>query len=133
VLWVVLGLAIPFALGWLVTGSLAGGLTALLWGGLVRIFLLHHLTFAINSLCHFLGSRRFRTDDESRNLAWLAPFTFGEAWHNNHHAFPTSAFHGLRPWELDPGGWVIRGLAAMGLAWNVHAPGPERQAARASR
>ncbi|HEX2084923.1 MAG TPA: acyl-CoA desaturase [Solirubrobacteraceae bacterium] len=129
-LWVLLGLLVPFALGWLLGGTLGAALTALLWGGLVRIFLLHHVTFAINSLCHFLGRRRFRTDDESRNVAWLAPLSFGEAWHHNHHAFPTSAFHGLRRWEIDPGGWVIRLLERTGLAWDVKRIPEERQAAR---
>jgi stearoyl-CoA desaturase (Delta-9 desaturase) len=126
--WVVLGLVAPFALGWLLGGTLEAALTALLWGGLVRIFLLHHVTFAINSLCHFLGCRRFQTDDESRNLAWLAPLSFGEAWHHNHHAFPTSAFHGLRRREIDPGGWLIRALERLGLAWNVRRISAERQA-----
>jgi stearoyl-CoA desaturase (Delta-9 desaturase) len=130
-LWVLLGLVLPFAIGWIVAGTLAGALTALLWGGLVRIFLLHHVTFAINSLCHFAGRRRFATPDESRNVFWLAPFSFGEAWHNNHHAFPRSAFHGLRRLDVDPGAWVIRGLAAMRLAWNVQTVGAERQTARA--
>jgi len=73
---------LPFGLGFALTGSLAGGLTGLLWGGAVRIFLLHHATFSINSLCHFFGRRPFATSDESRNLGWLAPLTFGEAWHN---------------------------------------------------
>jgi stearoyl-CoA desaturase (delta-9 desaturase) len=132
-LWVVLGLALPFALGWGIAGTVEGGLLALLWGGLVRIFLLHHVTFAINSLCHFLGRRRFPTDDESRNLLWLAPLSFGEAWHNNHHAFPTSAFHGLRRTEVDPGGYVIRALERVGLARDVTRISPERQAARARR
>ena len=127
-LWVALGLIVPVALGWLLGGTLDAALTALLWGGLVRIFLLHHVTFAINSLCHFLGGRRFRTNDESRNVAWLAPLSFGEAWHHNHHAFPTSAFHGLRWWEIDPGGWLIRGLERLGLAWNVRRIPRERQA-----
>jgi stearoyl-CoA desaturase (delta-9 desaturase) len=126
--WVLLGLALPFAFGWLLGGALDTALTALLWGGVVRIFLLHHVTFAINSLCHFLGRRRFRTDDESRNVAWLAPLSFGEAWHHNHHTFPTSAFHGLRWWEIDPGGWLIRGLERLGLVWNVRRVSPERQA-----
>jgi stearoyl-CoA desaturase (delta-9 desaturase) len=126
--WVALGLVFPFALGGLIGGTLDAALTALLWGGLVRIFLLHHVTFAINSLCHFLGRRRFRTDDESRNVAWLGPLSFGEAWHHNHHAFPTSAFHGLRWWEIDPGGWLIRGLERLGLAWNVRRIPRERQA-----
>jgi len=125
--WTALGLVLPFAVGFGLRGSVAGGLTALLWGGLVRIFLLHHVTFSINSLCHFLGARRFRTSDESRNLFWLAPFSFGEAWHNNHHAFPTSAFHGLRWRELDPGGLVIRALERAGLAWDVVRVAPERQ------
>jgi stearoyl-CoA desaturase (Delta-9 desaturase) len=130
--WVLLGLAIPFGLGWLIGGTLRDALTALLWGGLVRIFVLHHVTFAINSLCHFLGRRRFAVDDESRNVLWLAPLTFGEAWHHNHHAFPRSAFHGLRRLEavLDPGGWVIRLLERLGLAWNVVRIAPERQAAK---
>src|SRR5256714_9986701 len=101
-LWVVLGIAFPFGLGVALTGSVIGGLTGMLWGGAVRIFVLHHTTFSINSLCHFFGRKRFETGDESRNLAWLAPFTLGEAWHNNHHAFPTSARHGLDRWQLDP-------------------------------
>src|SRR6478752_3524269 len=109
-LWVVAGLALPFALGVALTGSLMGGLTGLLWGGAVRVFLLHHVTFSINSLCHFTGRRPFATGDESRNLAWLAPFSFGESWHNNHHAFPTSARHGLDQGQIDPGGWAIAGL-----------------------
>ena len=118
-LWVLLGLAFPFALGLALTGSLIGGLTGLLWGGAVRILFLHQATFSINSLCHFFGRRRFPTRDESRNLAWLALPTFGEAWHNNHHAFPTSAHHGLTRWQLDPGGWLIDGLERVGLAWDV--------------
>jgi stearoyl-CoA desaturase (delta-9 desaturase) len=133
VVWVTIGFALPFLAGLGSTRSLEGGLLALLWGGLVRIFLLHHMTFAVNSLCHFFGRRRFRTDDESRNVRWLAPVSFGEAWHNNHHAFPTSAFHGLRPAEIDPGGWVIRALERGGLAWNVRRVSPERRAAKLAR
>jgi stearoyl-CoA desaturase (delta-9 desaturase) len=127
VLWTALGLAIPFAAGYLLTGTLHGALEGLLWGGLVRIFLLHHVTFAINSLCHFSGRRRFATGDESRNVAWLAPLSFGEAWHNNHHAFPRSALHGFRRSDVDPGGWVIRGLERLGLVWDVKRVSPERQ------
>ncbi len=130
-LWVMAGLAIPFGLGVALTGSIAGGLTALLWGGAVRVFLLHHVTFSINSLCHFFGGRPFSTDDESRNLAWLAPLAFGEAWHNNHHAFPTSAQHGLRRWQVDPGAWLIAALERTHLAWDVVRIAPERQQARA--
>ena len=129
-LWVFAGLAVPFALGFALTGSLAGGLTGLLWGGAVRIFLLHHSTFSINSLCHFFGRRRFATSDESRNLLWLSLPTFGEAWHNNHHAFPTSARHGLRWWQLDPSAWLIAALERTGLIWDVVRVTPERELAK---
>ena len=129
-LWVAAGLALPFSLGWALTGSLAGGLTGLLWGGAVRIFVLHHVTFSINSLCHAYGRRPFATRDQARNLAWLAPFAFGEAWHNNHHAFPTSARHGLSRWQLDPGAWLIGGLERCHLAWDVVRISPERQASK---
>jgi len=131
VLWVALGLLVPFGLGYVLGGSLVAGLTGLLWGGLVRMLVLHHVTYSINSLCHFFGRRRFDTDDHSRNLLWLAPLSFGESWHNNHHAFPTSARHGLRPWEIDISAFVIRGLESVGLAWDVVRVSSERQAARA--
>jgi stearoyl-CoA desaturase (delta-9 desaturase) len=126
-LWVLVGLAFPFGLGVALSGSLFGGLTGLLWGGAVRILFLHHATFSINSLCHFFGRRRFVTGDQSCNLAWLALPTFGEAWHNNHHAFPTSAHHGLTSWQLDPGGWLIDGLQRLGLAWDVVRIAPSTQ------
>ena len=125
--WVIAGLLLPFALGYLIGGSFVAGLTGLLWGGAVRIALLHHVTFSINSLCHFFGRRRFATDDQSRNLAWLALPSMGEAWHNNHHAFPTSAAHGMRAWEIDPSALVIRGLEMTGLAWDVRRISRERQ------
>jgi stearoyl-CoA desaturase (delta-9 desaturase) len=126
-LWAVAGLALPFALGFALTGSLVGGLTGLLWGGAVRVFLLHHATYSINSLCHFFGRRPFATGDEARNLAWLAPMSLGEAWHNNHHAFPTSARHGLGRWQLDPAAWLITALERCHLAWDVVRIAPERQ------
>jgi|HubBroStandDraft_6_1064221.scaffolds.fasta_scaffold20811_3 stearoyl-CoA desaturase (delta-9 desaturase) len=131
-LWVLAGLAFPFALGVALTGTLVGGLAALLWGGAVRMFCLHHSTFSINSLCHFFGARQFVTDDESRNLLWLALPTFGEAWHNNHHAFPTSARHGLRWWQLDPSAWLITTLERVGLVWDVVRIAPERVSAKAA-
>jgi len=131
VLWVTLGLLVPFGLGWLIGGSLTTALTGLLWGGLVRMLVVHHVTYSINSLCHFFGRRDFDTDDQSRNLFWLAPFTFGEAWHNNHHAFPTSAAHGLKRWQFDPSAIAIRLLEATGLAWDVVRISPERQARKA--
>jgi stearoyl-CoA desaturase (delta-9 desaturase) len=129
-LWVLAGLALPFGLGVALTGRVSGGLTALLWGGAVRIFLCHQLTFSINSLCHYFGRRDYATDDESRNLAWLAPFTLGEAWHNNHHAFPTSARHGLEPWQLDFSGLLIGAMERVGLVWDVVRVAPERRAAK---
>jgi stearoyl-CoA desaturase (delta-9 desaturase) len=131
-LWVVVGFAIPFALGWIVGGGLGTALTALLWGGLVRVFLLHHVTWSINSVCHFFGKRRFDVEDESRNVFWLAPLSMGESWHHNHHAFPTSAFHGLRFWErmADPTGLVISLLEKLGVIWDVVRVSPERQAAK---
>jgi stearoyl-CoA desaturase (Delta-9 desaturase) len=132
-LWVAAGLAVPFGLGVVLTDSVVGGLTALLWGGAVRVFLLHHVTFSINSLCHYFGRRPFPTSDESRNLAWLAPLAFGEAWHNNHHAFPTSARHGLGRGQVDPGAWLITGLQRCHLAWDViRISEPRQQAKRGS-
>jgi stearoyl-CoA desaturase (delta-9 desaturase) len=126
-LWVILGLAIPFAIGYAFVGTLGGALEAALWGGPVRIFLLHHVTWSINSVCHFFGKRRFDVDDHSTNVFWLAPLSMGEAWHHNHHAFPRSAFHGLKAWAIDPTGWVIRGMRSVKLAWNVVEITPERQ------
>ena len=131
VLWVTVGLLVPFGLGWLIGGSLGAALTGLLWGGLVRMLVVHHVTYSINSICHFFGRQAFNTGDESRNVFWLAPFTFGEAWHNNHHAFPTAAFHGMRRWQFDPSAMVIRALERCGLAWDVVRISPERMARKA--
>lgn len=120
-------LLVPAMLGLLLTGTVAGALTGLLWGGLVRIFYVHHITWSVNSVCHFLGRRRFEVDDESRNVFWLALPSLGEAWHHNHHAFPRSARHGLRRWELDPSAVVITGLERVGLARNVIRISEDRQ------
>jgi stearoyl-CoA desaturase (delta-9 desaturase) len=127
---VLLSLALPFALGFAISGALAGGLTALLWAGFVRIFFVHHITWSINSICHFFGRKRFDLEDESTNVAWLAIPSLGEAWHHNHHAFPRSAAHGLKWWEIDPSDLVIRGMEKVGLAWNVVRITPERQQER---
>jgi stearoyl-CoA desaturase (delta-9 desaturase) len=128
VFWAIGGLGAAFGLGVAIGGSVGAGLSGLLWGGLVRILVLHHVTYSINSLCHYFGRKRFDTGDESRNLAWLAPLSMGEAWHNNHHAFPTSAAHGLRWWEFDPSALVIRLLERLGLAWDVVRVSPASQA-----
>jgi stearoyl-CoA desaturase (delta-9 desaturase) len=131
VAWAIGGFAVTFGLGVAIGGSVTAGLTALLWGGVIRMFVLHHVTYSINSLCHFTGRQRFATSDESRNVFWLSLLSFGESWHNNHHAFPTSARHGLRRWELDPSALVIRLLEATGLAWDVVRVSSERQASKA--
>jgi stearoyl-CoA desaturase (delta-9 desaturase) len=110
-LWVVLSLLIPFALG---------GWTGLLWGGLVRIFLAHHVTWSVNSVCHTFGKRDFETPDQSRNEWIVGLLAFGEGWHNNHHAFPRSAFHGLQWWQFDLSGYIIRALERMGLVHEVY-------------
>ena len=128
--FVLAGLLIPALAGFLVSGTLAGAATGLLWGGLVRVFFVHHVTWSVNSVCHFFGTRRFATDDRSTNVFWLAIPSLGGSWHHNHHAFPRSATHGLRWYEVDPSSLMIRGLARIGLAWDVVAITPERQRER---
>jgi stearoyl-CoA desaturase (delta-9 desaturase) len=127
---VFVGLAIPALAGFLLTGTMLGAATGLLWGGLVRVFFVHHVTWSVNSICHFLGTRRFEVDDQSTNVFWLALPSLGESWHHNHHAFPRSAVHGLRRWELDPSALLIAAMERVGLAWNVIRIAPERQAAK---
>ena len=127
---VLVSLALPGVAGWVLIGGWYGFVSGVVWGGAVRIFLLHHVTWSINSICHFWGRRRFDARDESRNVWWLSWLSFGESWHNNHHAFPTSAFHGLRGFEIDPGGWVIWTLEKCGLAWRVVRIPPQRQATK---
>jgi stearoyl-CoA desaturase (Delta-9 desaturase) len=123
-----LTLLIPAAAGFLLDGLTVGAaLRGLVWGGLVRVFLVHHVTWSVNSICHFFGRRRFALDDRSTNVAWLSLVSLGESWHHNHHAFPRSAFHGLRWWELDLSGVLISLLERCGLAWNVVRIAPERQ------
>jgi len=125
--WALGGLAAAFFLGGIIGGSWRAALTGLLWGGAVRMLVLHHVTYSINSLCHFFGRRDYATGDHSRNLAWLAPLSLGEAWHNNHHAFPTSAFHGLSWRQIDVSALVIRGLERAGLCWDVVRVSEERR------
>jgi stearoyl-CoA desaturase (delta-9 desaturase) len=120
------GLMLPFALGWFLEGSLRGGVTAAVCGGLVRIFLWHQVSFGVNSLCHSFGRRRFATGDRSTNLFWLALPSMGDAWHHNHHAFPRSARHGFEWWQLDVSALVIAAMRRMGLAWNVIEIPPDR-------
>jgi len=129
-LWVVLGLAIPTVLAGLITRSWSGAFLGLLWGGLVRICLVQHLTWSINSVCHIWGYRPFKNRDHSRNNLIFGVLAFGEGWHNNHHAFPSSARHGLRWWELDVSYLIIWAMSRLGLAWNVRIPPSHRIAAK---
>jgi stearoyl-CoA desaturase (delta-9 desaturase) len=122
VVWVALGLVIPAVLGGVITRNWVGVWTGLIWGGLVRVFLVHHVTWSVNSACHLWGFRPYRSGDESRNNVVFGVLALGEGWHNTHHAFPTSARHGLRWWEIDVSYWVIRALALLGLAWNLKLP-----------
>jgi stearoyl-CoA desaturase (Delta-9 desaturase) len=132
-LLVLVSLAVPTVAGFVLHGfTLSGALRGYIWGGLVRIFFVHHVTWSVNSICHFFGRRRFDIEDHSTNVAWLAVFSLGESWHHNHHAFPRSAYHGLRWWELDLSGLFISGLERVGLAWNVVRITPERQLQKAA-
>jgi stearoyl-CoA desaturase (delta-9 desaturase) len=129
--FVALGLLIPFVAGFVLHGfSLTAALWTLLWAGFVRIFFIHHVTWSINSVCHFFGRRRFAVDDKSTNVAWLAIPTFGESWHHNHHAFPRSARQGLGRFEVDISAMVIWTMERLGLIRNVVRIAPERQAAK---
>jgi stearoyl-CoA desaturase (Delta-9 desaturase) len=131
-LLVLVSLAVPTLAGFVLHGfTLGGALRGYVWGGLVRIFFVHHVTWSVNSVCHFFGSRRFDIEDRSTNVAWLSLFSLGESWHHNHHAFPRSAYHGLRWWEFDVSGLIISALSSVGLAWNVVRIAPERQRAKA--
>jgi stearoyl-CoA desaturase (delta-9 desaturase) len=120
--WVLLGLLLPAVLGGLLTESWIGAVRGLLWGGLVRIFLVHHITWSVNSIGHLWGSRPHQSGDESRDNFVLGILALGEGWHNSHHAHPTSARHGLRWWQPDISYFVIRLLAVLGLAWNIRLP-----------
>ena len=130
-LWVALSLGIPFLIGYLVGGgSVLLGLEAMVWGGLFRIFLYQHATFSVNSICHMFGRQAYRTRDEARNNWLVALLVFGEGWHNNHHAFPASARHGLSRFQFDVSWWVIRALERARLVWNVKTPSGDQLSRR---
>ena len=114
-LFAVATFALPFVVGWVAVGTLTGAITALVWGGLLRIVLVHHVTWSTNSVCHMFGKRPFRSDDRSSNVAALAVLSLGESWHNAHHAFPRLARHGVDRGQLDLTALAIRGLGAAGL------------------
>jgi stearoyl-CoA desaturase (delta-9 desaturase) len=121
-LFAALTLAVPFVAGWLAVGTISGAITALIWGGLVRIFLVHHVTWSINSVCHTFGKRPFRTTDRSRNVGALAVLSLGESWHNAHHAFPSLARHGVDRRQVDLTATCIRMWEQLGLVHSVHWP-----------
>jgi stearoyl-CoA desaturase (Delta-9 desaturase) len=128
---VLVSLLVPTLAGFVLHGFTAqGALRGYVWGGLVRVFFVHHVTWSVNSICHFFGRRRFAIEDRSTNVGWLAVLSLGESWHHNHHAFPRSAYHGLRPWEIDLSGLIISGLQRAGLAWDVVRIPTERQRAK---
>lgn len=120
-LWGVISFTVPALIGLVVTGTFAGAASAFLWGSLVRIFVLHHVTWSVNSICHFYGDRPYQTRDFSTNNWMLSLVSLGESWHNNHHAFPSSAVHGLRPHQIDLSAGLIRLLKTLGLAWDLKA------------
>ena len=122
VLWTVLSFLIPTLIGWVVIGTIWGALLAGLWGGVVRVALLHHVTWSTNSLCHTFGKQPFGDKDRSTNFAPLALLSFGDSWHNTHHAFPRSARHGVDPGEVDIAADMIRVFERMGWATDVHWP-----------
>ncbi len=120
--WVVASFMIPTVLAGIITMSVQGALLGLLWGGLARVAFTHHMTWSINSICHVFGSRDYKSSDDSRNNVIFGIFSHGEGWHNNHHAFPSSARHGLKWWQLDLSWMLIRGMQLVGLAWDVRLP-----------
>jgi stearoyl-CoA desaturase (Delta-9 desaturase) len=125
-LWILLSFAIPFALGGAITRTWTGAFTGLVWGGLVRLFFNHHVTWSVNSICHVFGRRPFTANDLSTNNWLLALPSLGEAWHHNHHVFPTSAFHGLGWRQVDLSGIVIAAWEKLGLVRNVRRPSAEQ-------
>ena len=126
----VMTLLLPAILGGLITWSWAGALTAFFWATLIRVALVHHITWSVNSICHVFGTRPFDSRDLSTNVWWLAIPALGESWHSLHHAEPTAARHGVLKGQMDISAWLIRGLEVTNLASDVRWPKPERVAAK---
>ncbi|WP_217552120.1 fatty acid desaturase [Streptomyces sp. GbtcB6] len=126
----VLSLLAPALVGGLVTGSWTGALTGFFWAGVMRMALLHHVTWSVNSVCHVAGSRPFAARDKATNFWPLALLSFGESWHNSHHADPTGARHGVLPGQLDPSARLIRIFEKLGWAYDVRWPSADRLGAR---
>lgn len=118
---------VPMVLGFVVNGfKWQAALTGLLWAGVVRMGITHHITWSVNSICHMFGKRPYELEDKSTNNWLLAVPTLGEAWHHNHHAFPTSARHGLTKGQIDVSWWCIKLLEKLHLAWDIHVPTPQQ-------
>lgn len=130
VIWLFAGLLIPAAIAFAIIGTWQGALLGFIWGGLVRMFFVHHITWSINSVCHIWGRAPFTSNDESRNNVLCGVLGLGEGWHNNHHAFPASARHGLEWWQIDASYITIRLLSFFRLAKGVKLPPKERVAAK---
>jgi stearoyl-CoA desaturase (delta-9 desaturase) len=128
--WTLFGIMLPALIGGLVTMSWWGALTGGLWGGVIRIMVEHHATWSVNSICHIWGTQPFETHDESRNNAIIGTVALGEGWHNNHHAFPTSARHGLRWWQFDSSWLLLLMMRSLRLVSNVKTPTAERMEQR---
>ena len=126
-LWVVLSMGLPALLGGVISGTWLGALTGFLWGGLVRVFFEHHVTWSVNSVCHIWGAQPYESHDHSRNNVLVGVLALGEGWHNNHHAFPTSARHGLAWWQFDASWLLLRAMSLVGMASNLKTPTAERR------
>jgi stearoyl-CoA desaturase (delta-9 desaturase) len=124
-IWFPLAFLIPTGVAWWVTGTGQGALMGFLWGGCARVFLVQHMAFAVNSICHMFGRQDYQASDHSRNNFVCGIFSGGEGFHNNHHAFPTSARHGLEWWQPDIAWYVIRLMELTGLVWDVRLPTQE--------
>ena len=133
VFWTGFTLVLPAAVGYLVYGTFIGALDCLVWGGLIRVFLLHHTTWSVNSIGHMFGTRPFKTTDRGANNFAVALLGWGEGWHNNHHAFPKSAYMGLRWWQVDPGGWLVAFLKMIRQVDHVWHPTKAEKMARLAR
>ncbi len=131
--WGLAGLVLPGVISIAIAGEVGAFWPGVLWGGFVRLFVVHHVTWSVNSVCHVLGSRPFATEDDSRNNALVAILSLGEGWHNNHHAFPSSARHGLHWWQIDPSYLALLGLKALRLVWDIRTPSSRELIASAQR
>jgi stearoyl-CoA desaturase (delta-9 desaturase) len=129
-IFVPLAYLIPTVVAWAVTGTGRGALMGFLWGGCARVFLLQQMTFAVNSCCHMFGRHNYQANDESGDIFLFGLIGAGDGFHNSHHAFPTSARHGLSWWHIDASWYVIRTLELLGLAWDVKLPTAEAMRAK---